>query len=312
MSARCRPFFAVLLVVAVAAQAAGQPPPAMSDQYAARLLVPAYIFPNLDPKQPGGLKKWDTLIKSAAPDCPIVAILNPASGPVDPTDKAGEPLRIKCYQALLADANKRSQALRFVMYVPLAQRKKTANGQDWLVRANATADIDTWLKTYPPADFPNLIGFFLDEHPASDPDQLAAAKTVREYAANQLPGALVFLNVGRLTDTKILDMRNTSEVAILWENSAKVDLKAKLTLPAWADEKAENAFFFQRRRFAALVYEKPKLQADFVALVNARPPAGKRIGWLYVTDRNANWDDLPSYWPDLVAAVKKQNIDPKK
>ena len=67
-----------------------------------------------------------------------------------------------------------------------------------------------------------------------------------------------------------------------------------------------------RQRFAALVHSKSKLERDFVRLINDDPPNGKRVGWLYVTDREVGrdrhpWDKLPPYWDDLVKAIKAQN-----
>jgi hypothetical protein len=227
-----------------------------------------------------------------------------------------EPARIKVYSDLLTRASKENKHLRFVMYVSLANSKTKQIGMqvEFAVRSDATDDVDAWLKHYPPEKLPNLVGFFFDEHPAFDKEQIAVARKVREYAAKKLPGGLVFLNVGRANGgTPILTRDLPSEVALLWEAPEKDNLKDRFVLPAWADEKVQGAHVFSRSRFAALVHSKTKLEDAFVPLVNDPPPKGKHIGWFYVTDREVGadkhpWDRLPPYWDDLLKAVKRQNV----
>jgi hypothetical protein len=230
-----------------------------------------------------------------------------------------EPARIKAYTDLITRAAKENEHLKFVMYVPLANNKTKQIGMqvEFAVRSDATDDIDAWLKHYPPDKHPNLIGFFLDEHPAFDKEQLAAARKVRDYAAKKLPGGLVFLNVGRANGgAAILTPDLPNEVALLWEAPASANLKDKFALPTWADEKVKSAYVFPRSRFAALVHSKGKFEGGFVPLINDPSPAGKRIGWFYVTDREVGrnrhpWDQLPPYWDDLVKAVRAQNAAKK-
>lgn len=278
----------------------------LSDKIAVRVLVPAYVFPSTDPKS-AEMKYWDALIAAASPECPVVAIINPASGPIDRKTPEMEPARVKAYTDLITRAAKENKHLRFVMYVPLANNTtKQIKGQaEYVVRADATDDIDAWLKHYPPAKHPNLIGFFLDEHPAFDNEQLAAARKVRHYAAEKLPDGPVFLNVGRATGgATILTRVLSNEVALLWEAPDKNNLKDKFALPAWADQKTKAGYVFARHRFAVLVHSKAKLEPGFVPLV-----AGKRVGWLYATDAGgANpWNKLPAYWDELVKAVAAHN-----
>jgi hypothetical protein len=133
----------------------------------------------------------------------------------------------------------------------------------------------------------------------------------------KLPGGVVFLNVGRANGgAAILTPDLPNEVALLWEAPASANLKDKFALPAWAEEKAKGAFVFPRSRFAALVHSKVELERGFVPLLNDPPPAGKRVGWFYVTDREVGrdrhpWDRLPAYWNDLVKAVRSQNAPQK-
>ena len=304
-----------LAVLASPAVAQGE---LMSEKVAARLLVPAYVFPGTSPGS-AELKYWDALIAAASAECPIVAIINPASGPIDRATPEMEPARVKAYTDLVTRAAKENKHLKFVMYVSLANSKTRQIGMpvEFAVRADATDDIDAWLKHYPPDKLPNLSGFFLDEHPAFDRTEIAAARKVREFAAKKLPGGPAFLNVGRANGgATILTPDLPNEVALLWEAPAKDDLKGKFVLPAWAEEKAKGAYVFPRHRFAVLVHSKGKLERDFVPLINEPPPKGKRVGWLYVTDREVArdrhpWDKLPAYWDELVTAVKAQNTAKK-
>ncbi len=135
------------------------------------------------------------------------------------------------------------------------------------------------------------------------------ARKVRHYAAKKLSDGPVFLNVGRATGgAAILTRVLSNEVALLWEAPDKDNLKDKFALPMWADQKTKAGYVFARRQFAVLVHSKPKLDAEFVPLV-----AGKRVGWLYATDASgANpWNKLPTYWDELVKAVKAQNAAKK-
>jgi hypothetical protein len=291
----------------------------LSEKVAARLLVPAYVFPGT---APGSAEKkyWDALIAAGSPECPVVAVINPASGPIDRATPEMEPARVKAYTDLLARAAKENPRLKFVMYVSLANSKTRQIGMqvEFAVRPDANGDIDAWLKHYPPEKHPNLIGFFLDEHPAFDKAEIAAAEKVRDYTAKKLPGGIVFLNVGRANGgAAILTRERPNEVALLWEYPAAENFRDKFALPAWAEEKANGRYVFPRQRFAVLVHSKRELEAGFVRLVNGPPPAGKRAGWLYVTDRKLGpdrhpWDKLPVYWGELVKAVKAQNAAKKR
>jgi hypothetical protein len=306
----------VFLALALSLVAPSQPPGAelLSDKLAARVLVPAYVFP--DPTAgSAGRKYWDALSAAATADCPIVAVINPASGPIDRATPEMEHVRIKVYTDLLARAAKENKHLHFVMYVTLANSKTKQIGMqvEFAVRSDAADDIDLWLKHYQLDKHPNLVGFFLDEHPAFDKEQLALARKVREHAAKQLPGGVVFLNVGRANGgAPILSAERPNEVAVLWEYPEKENFRDKFALPAWADEKVQGTAVFPRHRFAALVHSKPKFDGEFVPLINDPPPKGKRVGWFFVTDRELTrdrhpWDALPTYWDELLKAVKAQN-----
>src|SRR5262245_28833473 len=108
-----------LALVLAAPSAVAQHGELLSDKFAARVLVPAYVFPN-PAEGSAGRKYWNALIAAASPDCPVVAVINPASGPIDRATPEMEPARVKAYTDLITRAAKENKHLRFVMYVPLA------------------------------------------------------------------------------------------------------------------------------------------------------------------------------------------------
>lgn len=101
----------------IAGEPATQPP--------VRILVPAYFYPSRD-----GLTAWKELLSSASA-APVVAIVNPASGPgrrVDPN-----------YEEVFRLA--KSSKATLIGYVTLSYAKRPA--------AEVKAEIDTWVKFYP-------------------------------------------------------------------------------------------------------------------------------------------------------------------
>src|SRR5687768_16366735 len=101
---------AVILLIAIAASIASGEEPAHADQTPPlRLLVPAYFYP-----AGKGEQKWDKLI-AAADRVPIVAIVNPASGPGRRADPN--------YTAILERAAK-AKRLTLIGYVTTSYAKR--------------------------------------------------------------------------------------------------------------------------------------------------------------------------------------------
>jgi hypothetical protein len=119
--------------------------PAVSAPAPVRLLVPAYFYPSGQ-----GLKSWEQLL-AAAGKTPIVAIVNPASGPGKQVDEH--------YRALLLRA--RRSKLTLIGYVTLGYARRPV--------ADVKADVDRWLSFYP-----EIGGIFFDEQP-SGPEHAAFA-----------------------------------------------------------------------------------------------------------------------------------------
>jgi spherulation-specific family 4 protein len=99
---------------------AAEPEPRLS------LLVPAYFYPAGE-----GLKHWDRLIASSA-RVPVLAIVNPVSGPGDKADAN--------YTKLL-DRARRQAGLTLLGYVSTRYARRPL--------ADVQADVDRWLRLYP-------------------------------------------------------------------------------------------------------------------------------------------------------------------
>jgi hypothetical protein len=130
----------VLLVVATLStapavtQVSGTPKPT-----APHLLVPAYFYPAGD-----GAMHWKRLLASAS-QAPIVAVVNPASGPGKKTDAN--------YLKVFTQAKKTKITL--IGYVSTSYGKRSLK--------DVQADVDQWKRLYP-----GVTGIFFDEQASSE------------------------------------------------------------------------------------------------------------------------------------------------
>jgi hypothetical protein len=230
-----------------------------------RLWVPAYYYP-FGP----GLVQWNHLIASAK-KVPIVAIVNPASGPGDHVDTN--------FAAVLPRA--RRAGITLVGYVSTQYGRKPL--------AQVENEIDTFLKFYP-----DLQGFHFDE-------QASAASAVDYYAElyafvqQRIKGGLVLSNPGTNCDSAYA-ARPTADVIAVFENEQGFD---KLVPSAWMSRFPASRFCAQAHNVAT--------EADMKKAV--RRAAELKIGYIFVTDdKNPNpYDRLPSYWDAEVEAISKLN-----
>jgi hypothetical protein len=122
---------------AIADEPAAQPPQ--------RILVPAYFYPSRD-----GMTAWKELLASAN-ETPVVAIVNPASGP----GRRADPNYEEVFR--LAKSSKAT----LIGYVTLSYARRPA--------AEVYAEVDAWVKFYP-----GIQGIFFDEQPSG------AARGIRQ------------------------------------------------------------------------------------------------------------------------------------
>lgn len=248
-------FLLLVLFTLPAATAADQPAPP-------KLLVPAYFYPAGD-----GLKSWHTLLDTAD-KAPVVAIVNPDSGP----GKAVDPN----YAALFKRAEKSKATL--IGYVTLSYGKRPLSA--------VKADVDSWLYFYP-----GVKGIFFDEQ-ASGADGAAFARAAFAHARAAVPGGVFVTNPGVVCDKAYLADRD-GPAACLFEGKDGFD---RFRMPPWAADLPAD-------RFAVLLYKVKSADAMRSALTACR---GHRAGFVYVTDADgANpWDRLPVYWAEELATVR--------
>jgi hypothetical protein len=240
--------------------------PAAEPEPRLRLLVPAYFYPAGE-----GLKHWDRLIASSA-RVPVLAIVNPASGPGDKADAN--------YTRLL-DRAKRQAGLTLLGYVSTRYAGRPL--------ADVQADVDRWLRLYP-----QIHGIYFDEQ-ASGADQAGYYAALYAHARKERKLRLVVTNPGTACAEAYL-ARPATDVACLFEGAEGF---ATWKPPAWSGK-------YGARRFAALAYKvgETGLMRKYVGA-----SVENGVGCLYVTDAaGANpWDRLPAYWDEEVAAVGKVN-----
>lgn len=230
-----------------------------------RLLVPAYFYPAGE-----GRAHWDNLL-AAADKVPVVAIVNPASGPgrrVDPN-----------YVAIFDRA--KETKITLIGYVSTSYAKRPI--------ADVQAEVDMWLKSYP-----GIQGIFFDEQPS-------AAEHVSYYAAlykhvrEERKLSLVVTNPGTVCDEAYFS-QPASDVICLFENRT----------PFTADRLPDWSAKYAAKHVAVLPYNVQTADEMRACL---RAAAARKVGCLYVTDDSGRnpWDRLPSWWAEQVEAVRQLN-----
>jgi spherulation-specific family 4 protein len=242
---------------------------AIADESAAqprlRILVPAYFYPSRE-----GLTAWKELLASAN-DTPIVAIVNPASGPGRRVDSN--------YEEVFRLA--RSSNVTLIGYVTLSYAKRPAT--------EVKAEIDTWVKYYP-----GIQGIFFDEQPSAA-EHAAFAGECFAHAASKIDKALIVSNPGTRCACEYAELPQ-KPVLVLYERGTGLD---KYQPPDWTKD-------FAADRFSVLLYgvkSKDDMRQAF------RDAAAKRVGCFYVTDAEGRnpWNRLPAYWKEEVGAGRELN-----
>jgi hypothetical protein len=230
-----------------------------------RMLVPAYFYP-----AGTGLKHWQNLIKAAA-RVPVLAIVNPDSGPGSKPDQN--------YIQIIGKAKK--AGITLLCYVDTNYTKRPL--------ADVKKDMERWIKFYP-----RLHGFFFDQQ-ASDADKATYYAALYKYAGQKVPKALVVTNPGTACAPEFLS-RPAADLINLFENVKGFD---EFELPAWAKK-------HPAQRFAALVSATDSAKQMQRRI---RTAVTKGLGVIFVTDGKLPnpWDHLPSYWEAEVKAIAQVN-----
>jgi hypothetical protein len=231
-----------------------------------QILVPLYIYPQLI----NGRSNWSPLVE-AAKKVPVVAIINPNSGP------GGKP------NTDYAQALKLLQqgGVKTIGYVATNYGKRSIE--------QVKADIDLYNNHF------SVQGIFLDEG-ASDPTHLNHYAEIYRYIKSKKKLQQVVINPGNQIDEAYLS-KPVADQAVVFENAGK----------EWPNyQPSAYVKKYAPQRFALMLHNVP----DRDKLKNYIDLAVQRnIGYLYITnDSDSNpWDSLPSYWQAEVEMVRTKN-----
>jgi hypothetical protein len=230
-----------------------------------RLWVPAYYYP-FGP----GLREWNRLI-AAAKSVPIVAIVNPASGPGDHVDTN--------FAAVIPRARKAGVTL--VGYIGTQYTRKPLE--------QVKREVDTFLHFYP-----DIQGFHFDEQ-SSDARGVDYYAELYRYVRERVKGALVVTNPGTSCEPGYA-ARPASDVICLFEGERGFD---EFRPPAWATRFPGSRFCIQAHNVGTEAQMKRSL----------RRAAELKVGYVFITDDVGPnpYDRLPSYWDAEVKAVRQLN-----
>ena len=229
--------------------------------FATDLLVPAYFYP-------GGKKNFWPQLAAGAAQAPVMAILNPASGPGSVTD----PNYTAAVTAL------RSAGGKVIGYVSSSYTNRSIG--------DVTTDINKYVAMYP------VDGFFIDEMTNdADSGHLSYYQSVYNYIKSLNAAYFVVGNPGTNTQEAYASLPVADQL-VVFEGSDKS--YAKYVPAAWQSGYANG-------RFAHIVYGASKgAMGRHVAQAAARG-----AGAIFVNaDKLPNpYDTLPGYWPDEVKAA---------
>ena len=227
------------------------------------ILVPAYF-------NPGSF--WDGL-NFAASRVPLVAIVNPNSGP----GTTQSPDYVTAVNRLRASGGK------VIGYVYTSYAARDTN--------TVQADIDRYFSFY------SINGIFLDEMTDdADVNHLNYYAALYQYIQGKGTNLLVVANPGINTLETYLT-RPTADVLVTFEADTGY---ASLVVDGWVTNHLA-------RHFCHLPYNTPSA----VTLTNyVNLAAARNVGWVYVTDDSgANpWDTLPGYWTNEVNYIRALNL----
>jgi hypothetical protein len=235
----------------------------------AGLLVPAYFYPS------GGnapVDYWGALI-AAAPRVPLVAILNPASGP--------GARRIPDY--VRAVDSLRAAGGRVIGYVHTSYAQRPLG--------EVLAEVDAYYARYA------LDGIFFDETTGDTAlAHLAYYRACGEHVQERAPQALVVLNPGTDADQAYLQ---AASCLLLFENDQASASLLDWQPPAWVTPQRTG-------QVAVLAYHLAGAQAMEAVLKRALQAGAS---WVYLTDDTLPnpWDTLPAFWEAQVQALIRFN-----
>jgi len=231
-------------------------------------LVPLYVDPGTE---------WDELITAAESGTPIIAIINPDSGPVS----SGPDSSYTTYMNKFKDAG-----IEMVGYIATGYASKSV--------ADVSAEVDTYASKYS-----GLTGIFLDECSAEAGD-VAHYEQIYTYILSKSGYVYDIINPGTQPDQGYL---TASTNIVVFESPAS----SWSTFSSWvtcAPSAAEKAGY--KYKFSAIAYAAS--QSQMQSLVTEMANSG--MGMVFVTDGAegcCTYNDLTSYFAAEASAVSSVN-----
>jgi hypothetical protein len=229
------------------------------------IMVPAYFYPSS-----GGY--WNAL-DEAAPRVPLVAIMNPDSGPGASQDSA--------YVQALANLHQAGGTVTAYVHTSYGTRPL----------ADVESDVDLYLSFYA------VDGFFVDEMTNDqDTNHLDYYAALYQYIKAKGANYSVTGNPGSNTQENYLTKPTTDSLMIFEDNGTNY---AGFAPSNWVAKHPS-------REFVHLPYAVTTATAmsNYVGLAVSR-----NAGWIYITDDTLPnpYDTLPSYWTNEVGLVQSFN-----
>jgi hypothetical protein len=243
------------------------------------IIVPSYFSPGTG--GPGGVGDGWAAMTSAASQLPIIAVLNPNSGPLPgPADP----------NFTSAMTNLENASGKVVAYV------FTDNGDTPL------ATVESQMSTYI-SQYGSLIdGFYLDGMSVT-PSTLSYYQSLDSYAKGLNSSYTVIGNPGQpfLNGVSPADYLSTADILDLFEGPNTAPAPGD---PGFNDYPYGLNWFesYPSSRFTNTIYDTPTA-SDMTA--DVAQAAALNAGYVYVTDQTIPnpYDQLPSYWDQEVAAI---------
>jgi Spherulation-specific family 4 len=237
-----------------------------------QILLPLYIYPNWYDKSKYA---WKQVI-TAAKKVPIVAIINPNSGPNNAPPNTD-------YQQGIKDLHQ--AGVKILGYIPSSYAKRDLQA--------VKADIDLYTKYF------QVDGIFIDEA-ASSIDKSKYYRQIYQYIKSTSAKYNVVINPGVNLAASYLNQQVADTIVTFenyhknWRNYQPIGLNKQ----------------YSPQNFAALVHTT----ADRKLMKSTLDRAVKnRFGYIYITDDSTNtpnknpWDTLPQYWQAEVNYIQQLN-----
>ncbi len=229
------------------------------------ILVPAYFYP-------GNGEEWNRLT-AAAEKVPIIAILNPASGPGRRVD----------LQFVAAARRLRKAGGKVIAYIATNYGKKKLT--------DVLEEVRKYTSSYP------IDGFFLDEMSNDkSPSNVSYHAGIYKEMRRSNPTFRIIGNPGTNTQETYLTTPTVDGLVVFEINKGYREFR----FDGWISRHPAS-------HFAHLLYEIPTAE-EFEAYL--RLACQRNVGMIYITDdgKDGNpWDRLPRYWDEEVKAIAEWN-----